>query len=1526
MSDLIKEALAYGVSPEIINKAKTLPEDKKQELLYDAMMEIAETIREKQEEEGEKSNFIEDEGEKQRLLSIEEIEISEGDGMEEEEEELTFRSGDLVPDMQGDKDTISNFFPNEPATAKGFDTSRLIAPPPLNKNIVNVNDLLDDKTVPGSIRVDESGDLQKIFFDYSGIGQDNIRTFDHFVSDRIPKILQSKTVRWGDDKVVQFIFRDLIMPENYYPQMAINREETYSGTLYASVVIRDAKNGKVLNDPVKDTITIGDMPVMVRSKYCNTSKIKDKTKLSQIGFDINDPGAYYIANGLEKIVLIQENLRTNQVNTYAANNEGDLVTKMTCATVTKTDIVELLFEKKTGIINLKYAGSNPQKNYINALIAFRLLGEKVNGGKPIGSTQIWSIISQFIEPKHHEKVASKFNNTFVEYDVIVHTKTVVKYLAEKKSMKNDQQWASFSQSAQRMGGDRLDEISKINKDDAHESHITAALEKIRSTSRSHAGRTIDMAKLPKLSDERKRELLADDMAETLFPQINREKSPEMRIKKKLIMLAYMLARFGLVLAGIRPLDDRDDWGNKRLESAGRKMEAVFASEWNRAINKLQAVIDQDKEKNNYKMKDIPGLFDSSDITKYMFSSFTSNKWGRNKNSTTPVTDSFHRASLAESAAYLTKISTPTAKEVQKPEVRMVHGSQLGFVCPIDTPEGCQCGLVKHKSLTSLLSLERDDTIIRAELLEPTNLDTSLIYQNKTDIYNTFCILNGIPIGWCDGAVTARHLRNMRRQRLIWEDTCIYLHERFNELIIYTNSSRIVRPLLVVDNEGPEPQLVIEKKDLWGKDYETLLSEGAVEYIDALEQGQDSVVIAMSIQRFRQLLQEIDQTRADLESAKEKYGDDSEQAVIIQTNLDNLVEKSKYTHCELDPTSIMGISASLIPLGNHNQGPRLVYQSSMGKQSLGLVHGAISHRMENMKTLSFPTRPFFATQTSKWLGMDEVPAGETVTVAFMAYTGYNQEDAILINEASVQRGLFRYTVYHNYKATNNTSGDTTEYFQKPAPRQGEDPKLYSALNENGIPQEGSKVTSGMYVIGNIRKKTMPDGTEKIENISTALPHGIEGIVDRVLISKHAGEVTVEVKIRQTRIPVRGDKFACYTPDHEVLTEDGWIPIKEVTMDHKVASLNPETHEIEYHKPTERFEYDFDGQLYHIENQQIDLTVTQNHKMYVKKRNSDKYELIEARDICGEKVSYLNKSGEVLANDNCTEDKLVDYKGKVYCLEVPNHILYVRKNGKAVFCGNSRHAQKSTVGRVIAEVDMPYTIEGLRPDIIINPLCIPSRMTLGMILELLGSKAAVMVGERVNATAFRHFTQKGGVLEELMNILKEYGYDKFGYQRMYSGITGEMFESPIYIGPVYYQLLKHLVQFKYRSRGGTGAKSALTRQPVQGKEAGGLRIGEMEKDGLLGHGAMSLVYGRLCGQSDAFDMAVCIKCGDPVSGRIVQGTARCDSCQGQQNVGRVTIPYIYRLLMVELEGASLKTKLKVKRKTNPDDVDTGYLCGL
>lgn len=221
------------------------------------------------------------------------------------------------------------------------------------------------------------------------------------------------------------------------------------------------------------------------------------------------------------------------------------------------------------------------------------------------------------------------------------------------------------------------------------------------------------------------------------------------------------------------------------------------------------------------------------------------------------------------------------------------------------------------------------------------------------------------------------------------------------------------------------------------------------------------------------------------------------------------------------------------------------------------------------------------------------------------------------------------------------------------------------------------------------------------------------------------------------------------------------------------------------------------------------------------------------------------------------------------------------------------QKGTVGNIIPEKDMPFTDEGIRPDIIINPHAIPSRMTIAQLKETLLGKVLVQLGLFGDGTSFGKLK-----ITDIANRLQELGYESKGNEIMYNGLTGEQLECSIFIGPVFYQRLKHMVNDKQHSRA-IGPMVNLTRQPAEGRARdGGLRFGEMERDAMVSHGASRFTKGRLYDQSDAYSIHVCSKCGMTAAYNNKQHIHICYTCENRTDFKYVELPYACKLLFQEL----------------------------
>lgn len=289
-----------------------------------------------------------------------------------------------------------------------------------------------------------------------------------------------------------------------------------------------------------------------------------------------------------------------------------------------------------------------------------------------------------------------------------------------------------------------------------------------------------------------------------------------------------------------------------------------------------------------------------------------------------------------------------------------------------------------------------------------------------------------------------------------------------------------------------------------------------------------------------------------------------------------------------------------------------------------------------------------------------------------------------------------------------------------------------------------------------------------------------------------------------------------------------------------------------------------------------------------------------------IKYINEP--FISNmDDETNEELIKYKGKVYCLEVPSHVFMFRYNNKNVWSGNcSRAGQKGTIGITLPSEDMPFTSSGIQPDIILSTCALPSRMTIGQLFECVLGKASALSGHMSDGTPFENYD-----IDEAREVLKQHGFDDYGYETLYCGFTGRKMDVQIFIGPTYYIRLKHMVQDKIQVRA-RGPTTQLTQQPPEGKiRDGGLRIGEMEKDALIAHGMSQFLKERFMECSDIYITRVCNKCGLIARKQLNKDAYVCDGCKNASDISKVCIPYAYKLLTQQLMAINIIPRIRTNQ---------------
>ena len=344
-----------------------------------------------------------------------------------------------------------------------------------------------------------------------------------------------------------------------------------------------------------------------------------------------------------------------------------------------------------------------------------------------------------------------------------------------------------------------------------------------------------------------------------------------------------------------------------------------------------------------------------------------------------------------------------------------------------------------------------------------------------------------------------------------------------------------------------------------------------------------------------------------------------------------------------------------------------------------------------------------------------------------------------------------------------------------------------------------------------------------------------------------------------------------------------------------------------------EKDEDKKLFGTEEMRCkpDKTKTKNIKFanYDKLNNQGvvpENSLIEDRDIIIGKVIPIKENKNDFTKTVKYNDGSISYRTHEESYIDKN---YIESNGDGYnFCKvrirnfrkpvigdkfSSRHGQKGTIGNIISEEDMPFTANGLKPDIIINPHAIPSRMTIAQLKETLLGKVLLELGLFGDGTSFGDFE-----ISTIIDKLNELGYESKGNELMYNALTGEQLTMNIFIGPAFYQRLKHMVNDKQHSRS-IGPMVNLTRQPAEGRSRdGGLRFGEMERDCMISHGASRFTKGRIYDASDAFSVFVCNKCGMIASFNNKEHIHYCNTCSNRSDFKYVELPYACKLMFQEL----------------------------
>ena len=575
---------------------------------------------------------------------------------------------------------------------------------------------------------------------------------------------------------------------------------------------------------------------------------------------------------------------------------------------------------------------------------------------------------------------------------------------------------------------------------------------------------------------------------TLLPHLNT--TYEARLKKA-VFLGRMAREVLELNRGQRKPDDKDHYANKRLKLAGNLMEELFRSGLQALLNDMKYQMERSYSKR--KENRIHHAVRRDVLTNKIMHAMATGNWTGGRAGVSQLLD---RTCNMATLSHLRRVISPLTRSQPHFEARDLHPTQFGRLCPNETPEGQNCGLVKNLALMVDVSENLPDAHIREVLDE---LDIHPIEEGEAQLGKVY--FNGDLIGTHESPVDlVTEIRQRRRKNMISNVVNVRYDDSLNDVIINSDPGRIRRPLLVV---GRNNRLKIKERDIdslqQGKsEWDDLLNKGIVEYIDAEEE--ENCLIALN--------------EDDLERNKKTH---------------------KYSHMEVDPMTILGVATSNVPFPEHNSSPRCTMGAGMSKQSLGLGQANYRIRPDTRgHLLHYAQRPMLQTEAMKYNTLRTRPAGQNMVVAVMSYHGYNMEDALIFNQGSIDRGIGRSTFVRTYMSEERRyPGGQEDRFVIPGPdvRGARSEEAYFYLEEDGLIYPEIDLSGKEVLIG----KTSPPrflseptdflSPQKVRESSVTVRHGEKGTVDSVMLSEtENGSRIARIRVRDQRVPEMGDKFA------------------------------------------------------------------------------------------------------------------------------------------------------------------------------------------------------------------------------------------------------------------------------------------------------------------------------------------------------------------------------------------------------------------
>jgi DNA-directed RNA polymerase II subunit RPB2 len=971
-------------------------------------------------------------------------------------------------------------------------------------------------------------------------------------------------------------------PHYMYPNDARLRNMTYGTTIHydIDVVFNYYNEGQMVEDvKTYEKIYLGRFPIMLHSNLCILKGLATEARFN-MGECRNDYGGYFIIGGKEKVILCQEKFGDNML--YVRKYKEDELYSFSC---------EVHSVSEDSSKPIRYTSAKivaPDLSYTNNQIVIDIPNVK----KPIPLFILMRALG------------------------VISDKSIIEYcLLDLKANSN---------------------MIDLFIPSIHDANTIFTQQ-------------IALEFISKFTKRQTVSAVQDILMNYFLPHIGED-----NFLNKAYFIGFMVNKLLRVFMGKEAPTDRDNFKFKRIETSGSLIYDLFREYY--LIQKREIFLNIDKtfyyHAGKYRTNFVSLVEDNRSelfknrIVEDGFKRGFKGNWGNDANTKRlGLVQDLNRLSWFTHISHLRKISLPLDPTAKVVSPHLLHSTQWGFIDPVDTPDGGNIGLHKHMAITTAITNGFSSFPIIKWIRANTPLKlltecSPIALANSTKVF-----VNGNWIGVLDNPLqTVSTLKLFRRNGIIPVYTSISFSYETNVIYIYTDSGRLTRPIYYRDliigehdtisygklsyNHGTIKDIIESRKYTWNQvisgfekknDEQFNVRNNILYDVNDLYPGYDSL---------EKILELFEKNRAIID-----YLDTSEEESSLIATVPSDIKLNKYyTHCEIDPSIIFGVMGNSIIYPESNQFPRDCFSCGQSRQAVSVYHSNFQMRMDKMGvTLNYGQTPLIKSRYLEYINREEQPYGVNAIVAIMCYTGYNVEDAILINEGAVKRGIFNTTYYTTYEAreeSSKVSGSSSNTFftnieSKPNVKGIKDGFDYSKLDKYGLVQENTAIDDRVVLIGEVTSNSEQQGTY-IDNSKTT-KKGQLGFVDKAFMSEgEQGFRIAKIRIREERLPAIGDKMACALPTQQVLTNEGWIEIQNIDIArHKVATLDVDGNMC-YECPVAKFEYNHNGEMYYVKNKQVEVVCTLNHKLYVKRREFNgikkDYELIQAQDVIGKMVRF------------------------------------------------------------------------------------------------------------------------------------------------------------------------------------------------------------------------------------------------------------------------------------------------------------------